>query len=430
MAKYEVHIPAAVPDSQNVTLRVFADNWMAALKSGMEKVGEQGSQMANILCDILEDGTVDVTDPKTGRVFRIKELEGSDEATPISVATVAPQGDDFQDEQEEKTDPNIVLPEFGERAESRSDEATQIGEGKGGEEDEEEETPTESEQPVALDKPVAPEMPRKARPKLSVVPQAPAPRAPKHAPAPAERDVLEEPTPKPIELTPKKPVAPAARAASRLPSVPDASLAHAGRQLTKAERPRLVEQIDEPSEPIRGPIGRKSVVKPKDPEEVYAELFERVQEAESMDRPAALYFFLDLALSKISAESGSVLVAPLGASVLRFAAARGPKSEELLKLNPKVPLGKGIAGFCTQESVALAISDAQRDKRFLRQISEKVGYETRSMICAPLAAEGKTYGCLQIINKNGNAHFEDSELAILSYVAHQAAKYLESHGGA
>ncbi len=408
MAKYEVHIPAATPGVPSVTLRVFADNWMAALKTGMEKVGEQGSQMSNILCDILEDGAVDVTDPKTGRVFRIHELEGSDEPTPVSGAYMAPVRSEL-DDREEKTDPELSLPDWGEKS---------------------------APSPVPLNDAVG------ARTRTT---ETPPPPAAKPSP-PRKLEVVDddEPTPKPEagsaeappparSPAPRPQPAPAAARPPPAKAPPGASPPRTGvpTQVARSpSKPRLVEQIEEPSVPIRGPIGRNTGKRYVDPEEVFAELFERVQEAESMDRPKALYFFLDLAMQKIPAESGSVLLAPLGSGELRFAAARGPKSQELLKLNPRVPMGKGIAGFCTQESVAVAISDAQRDKRFLRQISERVGYDTRSMICAPMTSSGKTYGCLEVINRHGGHQFQDSELAILSYVAHQVGKYIESHGGA
>ncbi|RMG19734.1 MAG: hypothetical protein D6729_04515, partial [Deltaproteobacteria bacterium] len=73
MPNYEVFIPARDEAGFDMTFRVAADNWMAALKTGMEKIGQQGPG-GNILCDIKEDNSIHVTDPGTGRVFRIREL--------------------------------------------------------------------------------------------------------------------------------------------------------------------------------------------------------------------------------------------------------------------------------------------------------------------------------------------------------------------
>lgn len=160
-------------------------------------------------------------------------------------------------------------------------------------------------------------------------------------------------------------------------------------------------------------------------EEVLIELFEKTPAVFEKGRSDALYFLLDLAMEKIPAESGSVYVADLNRRDLTFAAARGPKSKELLALGLRVPMGRGFVGFCAQEGVAVAISDAQRDPRFFRDISERLGYETRSVLTTPIIAGGRTLGAMQLLNKKGSSSFTHGELSILHYVAHQAALYLE-----
>ncbi len=89
MPSYEVYVPAAPPRSPaDVTLRVECENWLAALKAGLQKMS--GPQLANnILCDVLADGAIDVTDPVSGRVFRIRALDrepSSGEPTPGAFA--------------------------------------------------------------------------------------------------------------------------------------------------------------------------------------------------------------------------------------------------------------------------------------------------------------------------------------------------------
>ncbi|HEX4622033.1 MAG TPA: hypothetical protein VH208_10745, partial [Myxococcaceae bacterium] len=74
MPKFEVFIPPAEPKGFNVTFKVDANNWMAALKIGMLKLGQQGANAQNILVDIQDDNSVHVTESESGRVFRIREL--------------------------------------------------------------------------------------------------------------------------------------------------------------------------------------------------------------------------------------------------------------------------------------------------------------------------------------------------------------------
>jgi hypothetical protein len=82
MPRFEVFIPAAPPEQPfHVTLRVESDTWLPALKAGLQKIC--GAQLAaNILCDVGADGAIDVTDPASGRVFRISELDPAGAKTP------------------------------------------------------------------------------------------------------------------------------------------------------------------------------------------------------------------------------------------------------------------------------------------------------------------------------------------------------------
>jgi GAF domain-containing protein len=57
-------------------------------------------------------------------------------------------------------------------------------------------------------------------------------------------------------------------------------------------------------------------------------------------------------------------------------------------------------------------------------VSEKVDYETKSLLCAPMMTHGRSFGCLQLINRKGGGMFLEHEVGILSYLAHQAALYM------
>jgi GAF domain-containing protein len=175
---------------------------------------------------------------------------------------------------------------------------------------------------------------------------------------------------------------------------------------------------------VKGPIGRTRSSAAL--EDVFSDLFERTHEIAGLDRDRALAFLLDLALEKIPADAGSVFLSDLATADLELVQARGPKAIELKRMKLRVPVGLGIVGFCAKEAVSLAISDTEKDDRFYRDVSERIGYLTRSILCAPMVSGGRTFGCIEIINRKGTSHFSDAELAILAYVAHQGAKLLES----
>jgi GAF domain-containing protein len=185
-----------------------------------------------------------------------------------------------------------------------------------------------------------------------------------------------------------------------------------------------VEVAKEPTSPPSKPIGR--VAQALKTEDVLAELFLEVSELEAItDRKKGLEFVLDLAMRSIGCDAGSVLTADLGSLDLSFAAVRGPTADKLLALGLKVPMGVGVVGFCAQENVCLAVSDAQKDPRFHRAVSEAVGYETRSLLCAPVAHQGTVVGALEVLNKRKGEPFGPKDLAVLSYLAAQTAKFLE-----
>ncbi|MFO0582952.1 MAG: GAF domain-containing protein [Anaeromyxobacter sp.] len=214
--------------------------------------------------------------------------------------------------------------------------------------------------------------------------------------------------------------APPAKPAPAPPPKPAPAPAAAARPRPSAE-PKAVEEVARPSTPPPAKIGRKKT----DPrEELLAELFEAVSTLEGQkDRKAALAYLLDLAMEKLGCDAGSVFLSRLGEDDLHFEVVRGPAASSLASAKLTVPVGVGIVGYCAQENVCLAVSDAQKDKRFHRAISEAIGYETRSLLCAPIARENTVLGAIEVLNKRGAA-FDAGDLAALAYLAAQAAEFL------
>ena len=171
------------------------------------------------------------------------------------------------------------------------------------------------------------------------------------------------------------------------------------------------------------PIGR--LVATTRAEDVLAELFLEVSDLGQMqDRKLGLEFVLDNALRIIGCEAGSVFTADLGRRDLSFEVVRGPTADKLMSLGLKVPIGVGVVGFCAQENVCVAVSDVEKDPRFYRAVSEATGYQTRSLLCAPMARQGRVVGCLEVLNKKGGKPYDQKDMAVLSYLAAQAAAFL------
>lgn len=171
-------------------------------------------------------------------------------------------------------------------------------------------------------------------------------------------------------------------------------------------------------------IGR--VVERVDVEDVIADVFERAMDlfTERLNPDRIVNDLLDLAIEKIPADAGSFYVAGISDRDLQFAAVRGPKAKEILAQKIRVPMGQGIAGFSAAEAIALAVNDAQNDPRFAKEISDKIGYDVHSTICAPLDKDGRSYGAIQLINRKQGTAFSQGDLNILIAIARQGVDLL------
>ncbi|MDX2009247.1 MAG: GAF domain-containing protein [Myxococcaceae bacterium] len=380
MPKYEVHIPAADQGGFNITLKVNADNWMAALKAGMQKLGEQGSVSSNVMVDVQEDQSIHITDNMSGRVFRIRELS-EEEAAKAQVKRPSQIRPAVAKRPEAKTDPGrpALQPPTNEKTEPGFDSNKTM-------------PAMPAEQAAEIRAAIAKEEEKKK------------------AAAQSEKT---EPPPKPFR-------------------------ASSGSRVGNKSSPRIevkqedVEELEHPVKPVTAPIGRQKsspafTQSKQTAEDVLADVFMRITELnDKKDVADAMQFVLDLAMEKVPCEAGSVLQADLSSGDLSFITATGPKAKELLKSKVVIPVGTGIAGFCAFEGVSVAVSDVQKDPRFYAAIGEKIDYETKSLLCAPMMTHGRSFGCLQLINRKGGPQFAEHEVGVLAYLAHQAALYLNN----
>ena len=368
MSKFEVHIPATDGNGFNVTLKVGADNWMSALKAGLQKLGEQGTISQNVMVDIQEDNSIHVTEAASGRVFRIRELTDEEAAKaqvkrPSQIrAAVAPV------RAEVKTEPGLP-------AVKRPDDG--------------------KTQPIP-------------KSELEITKKG--------------GDALKMPSPDLSKTLP-----------GHIPSAVPRNATPAPRVQKPSARLEL-KDVEELVQPIRMPTGNIGRAKSspnnaksqrQETEDILADIFLRVVDLSSKkDIEEAMEFVLDLVMEKVPCEAGSVLRADGATGDLTFVAARGPKAKEVLKANIVVPAGTGIAGFCASEGVSVAVSDVEKDPRFYAEVGARVGYATRSMLCAPMMTHGRSFGCVQVINRKGGAQFLEHEVGVMAYLAHQAALFM------
>jgi putative methionine-R-sulfoxide reductase with GAF domain len=173
--------------------------------------------------------------------------------------------------------------------------------------------------------------------------------------------------------------------------------------------------------------GRGKVESTRSAEDILGDLFSKTQEIYNhKDVQKAADFVLDLAMQSVPAEAGSVLITDINYNDMYFAAASGPKASEIMQF--RVPMGQSIAGFSAMEGVALAVSDADQDERFYADISDKLGYGVKSLVCSPCQKDGRTYAILELVNRNAGSSFSADDVNVLNFLANQFAQYLIQTG--
>ncbi len=244
----------------------------------------------------------------------------------------------------------------------------------------------------------------------------------------ALKAAAEPPTPPPAQA----PEQPAVESAHSDTSPSDSWLGEDGRMRVGSASIEALQREEEPARVVRSERRKTSEREPVQigraaetvSENILEDIFLEVQSIHenTMDMEQVVNFVMELAMSKVPAESGAVLFANSDGRELYFTTARGPKAAEVMDF--RVPMGKGIVGFCARQGVSLAISDAQRDNRFYREISDALQYPTHSILCAPIQFEGRVYGCIELMNRQEGSSFSSNEVNAITYIGRQFAEYI------
>jgi len=126
----------------------------------------------------------------------------------------------------------------------------------------------------------------------------------------------------------------------------------------------------------------------------------------------------------VKAEASSLLLIDETTNELYFYVALGDKGEEVKKFTLKI--GEGIAGWVAKYSKPLIVPDVQKDSRFFKDISKKVNYQTKSILCVPLKLKNKTIGVLEVINKIKGNTFSIEDQSLLETFSNLASVAIEN----
>jgi len=137
-----------------------------------------------------------------------------------------------------------------------------------------------------------------------------------------------------------------------------------------------------------------------------------------------LDIIMQSAKTLLKAEASSLLLLDESTNELYFASATGDVSERLKNLT--VPIDKGVAGACVRSGKPQVVDDAQKNREFYPGIDKRTGFETRSIIAAPLIIKGKTIGVIEVLNKKDHALWSDADREIIIIIAFQSAQVIQN----
>ena len=136
---------------------------------------------------------------------------------------------------------------------------------------------------------------------------------------------------------------------------------------------------------------------------------------------AALDTLLEAAIEETGADRGSIFLHDAETSELYTYRSTGLGTREIRLMDDQ-----GVAGAVFQSGQGEIIADTYADPRFHRAADEQTGYETHSLICAPItSARGETIGVAEMLNKR-DGEFGQRDLTQLGNMTSQCAVTLEA----
>jgi GAF domain-containing protein len=144
---------------------------------------------------------------------------------------------------------------------------------------------------------------------------------------------------------------------------------------------------------------------------------------DGFDIQSLIHDLLALVLHACDSENGSLILIDDVTSEFVFADVIGQSRESLL--NYRMPAETGIVGEVVRTQQAMLIKDAQSSAQWSSSIDRAIGFKTNALMCAPLFANRKVYGAIEVVNNLSGIVFDDNDLAILRVTARFVSQALQ-----
>lgn len=149
------------------------------------------------------------------------------------------------------------------------------------------------------------------------------------------------------------------------------------------------------------------------------------REAGPEDTMDLLRQILKSSLDAINAEDGSLMILDEDTGDLVFVLAMGRVPQEEI-FGFRVPEGKGIAGWVVANKEPTIVDDVRNDDRFFPTVDDHFGFETHSVLCAPIVGGQRVLGVVEILNKVKGHTFTVDDLTLVTLLCRFAGELLHS----
>ncbi|MFZ5515891.1 MAG: PP2C family protein-serine/threonine phosphatase [Candidatus Zhuqueibacterota bacterium] len=145
----------------------------------------------------------------------------------------------------------------------------------------------------------------------------------------------------------------------------------------------------------------------------------------TLDLEELMNLVMEKAQSVMNAEASSVMLLNEQTDMLECEIALGDVREKV-KDKIQLKVGQGIAGWVAESGEAVIVPDVSTDKRFYSNVDHSTGFQTKSILAAPLKVKNKVIGVAEVINRRDAQPFTEENLAIFSTFCRQVALAIEN----
>ena len=137
-----------------------------------------------------------------------------------------------------------------------------------------------------------------------------------------------------------------------------------------------------------------------------------------------LQSIVDTARAAFGAAACSIALLNDDETELTFRVAAGVGAEAVVGMT--IPAGSGIAGWAVVSGQPITIADVTQDPRFASDVAERTGYVPASIMAMPLDTEGRTFGVIEVLDRQDGRGDGSGDMELMALFARQAALAAEA----